>query len=373
MPIQAAFVMEQTLGHVTHTQNLRAAAERQDAVQITWIPIGFSVDGLGRFVPGYNSNWSIRASLLARARLMREHAKRSFDVLLFHTQVTALFCVDLMSRVPSVVSLDATPINFDSVGVAYGHRAAGRGWLDSRKYDLNKRAFGAATALVSWSEWSAESLVSDYGVPRDRVVVRAPGADEACFAIGEKRATAIDHGEAVRLLFVGGDFERKGGPALLEAVRTARTRRPIELHIVTRDPVASAPGVVVHHGIRPNSRELLALIARADIFVLPSLGECLSIALMEAAAAGLPIITTNVGALTEAAIDARSALVVRPNHPAELRSAVERLVDDGAMRRRLGGAGHLIARAKFDAGRNNAAIIDLVASMARGREQRGVA
>jgi glycosyltransferase involved in cell wall biosynthesis len=373
MPIRAAFVMEQTLGHVTHTQNLRAAAERQDVVDVTWIPIAFNVSGLGRFMPGYNSNWSLRASVRARTRLMREHAKRSFDVLLFHTQVTALFCADLMRRVPSVVSLDATPINFDSVGVAYGHRAAGDGWIDSRKYQLNKRAFGAARALVSWSEWSAESLVTDYGVPRQRVLVRAPGADSAYFAIGTQRLSAPDEGGPVRLLFVGGDFERKGGPTLLEALRTARTRRAVELHIVTRDPVAITPGVVVHHGIQPNSRELLALIARADIFVLPSLGECLSIALMEAAAAGLPIITTDVGALAEAAIDACSALIVPQNDATALRSAIERLVDDEAMRRRLGRAGHELARAKFDAGRNNAAIFDLVASLARRPEQRGVA
>ena len=371
--VRAVFVMEQTLGHITHAQNMRAAVERQDSIDVTWVPIAFDVTGIGRVLPVFRDNWSVRASLRARARVTREHAKRPFDVLLFHTQVTSLFCADLMRRVPTIVSLDATPLNFDSVGAAYGHRPASGGWLDRRRFQLNRDAFHAASALVSWSEWSARSLVDHYGVPRERIMVCAPGAGRAYFAIGERRPSTPDAGRPVQLLFVGGDFARKGGPTLLDAVRAARTRRPFQLHVVTRDPVAETPDVIVHHGIRPNSRELLALIESADVFVLPSLGECLSIALMEAAAAGLPIITTDVGALGEAAVDGQSAIVVPPNRSAALRAAIELLVDDEGMRRRLGRAGHALARSRFDAQWNNNAICELVASIARPAAARGVA
>jgi len=371
--IRAAFVLEQTLGHITHAQNLRAAAAQQTEVDVTWIPIPFGLDGVERFVPGYRSNWSVRASYRARARLVREHAQRSFSALFFHTQVTALFSVGLMRRVPSVISLDATPKNFDTVGAAYGHRPADDGWLDSRKYRMNRDAFEAAHALVAWSEWAADSLVADYGIPRERIVVTAPGASAAYFAIGERRTPAIDPGAPVKLLFVGGDFVRKGGSLLLEAVRAARTRRTFELHVVTRDAVPTTPGVVVHHGVGPNSPELLTLFADSHVFVLPSLGECLSIALMEASAAGLPVISTDVGALSEAAIDGRSALVVRPGEPASLRYAIERLVDDDALRVRLGRDAYLIARSKFDAERNNRAILELVGAVARPVTARSVA
>lgn len=364
--------MEQTLGHITHTQNLRTAAAGQADVAVTWIPIPFEVGGIERFVPGYGGNWSVRASYRARARLAREHARRSFDVLFFHTQVTALFSLGLMRRVPSVISLDATPKNFDTVGAAYGHRPAGDGWLDSRKHGMNRDAFGAARALVAWSEWTAASLVADYGVPRQRIVVIAPGASAGYFAIGGRRSPT-DPGRPVRLLFVGGDFVRKGGLRLLDAVRAARTRRAFELHVVTRDAVPPTPGVVVHHGVGPNSPELLALFAGSDVFVLPTLGECLSVALMEAAAAGLPIIATDVGALSEAAVDGRSALVVPPGEPVSLRIAIERLVDDVSIRARLGRGAHALARAKFDADRNNRAILELAGSVARPVAARSVA
>ena len=66
------------------------------------------------------SNWSMRASL--RARRLLAGTKQPYDALFFHSQVTALFSIAQMRRIPTVISLDATPRNYDAVGAAYGHR-----------------------------------------------------------------------------------------------------------------------------------------------------------------------------------------------------------------------------------------------------------
>ncbi|HYK98229.1 MAG TPA: hypothetical protein VEU77_07525, partial [Candidatus Acidoferrales bacterium] len=58
--LRAAFVMEQTLGHVTHHQNLALTVQRQSAVVATWIPIPFAASGLASLLPVYGSNWSLR-------------------------------------------------------------------------------------------------------------------------------------------------------------------------------------------------------------------------------------------------------------------------------------------------------------------------
>lgn len=355
--------MEQTLGHVTHAQNLRSALASRPEIHSTWMPISYDVNGLGRLVPAYGGNWSVRASIRARRQLGRELARRQHHVLFFHTQVTALFSTALMRRVPSVVSLDATPINYDALGAAYGHRPAGDGWIDSRKYEMNKGVFAAASALVTWSEWAASSLVNDYDVAYERIHVIAPGAAHAYFRIGEARRPSGDPDRPVRLLFVGGDFARKGGPELVQAFRAVQAREKCELHIVTRDDVSPAPNVFVHR-VRPNTAELFQLFRDADVFVLPSYGECLSVALMEAAAAGLPIVSTAVGALDEAAVHGRNALVVRPGDTGSLGAALGLLVEDRALRERLGRESHVLAKAKFDADRNNGRILDLVATLA---------
>src|SRR3954469_16611741 len=214
-PVRAAFVMEQTLGHVTHFLNLRQVAAKQTAVDPTWLPVPFDVGGPSRLVPLLRSNWSVRASWRARRALTRAQARRPLDAVVFHTQVTALFSLDTMRRIPTIISLDATPINYDSVGYYYDHRPAGRGLLDQQKYRMNQRSFNAAARIVAWSEWARRSLVTDYGVEPAQVQVIAPGAAPAYFEIGDRRRAAAGHsvgvGRPVRLLFVGGAFERKGG------------------------------------------------------------------------------------------------------------------------------------------------------------------
>jgi hypothetical protein len=366
--------MEQTLGHVTHMQNLRDVTAYVHDVDPIWLPIPFEARGLGRLMPLFNSNWTVRASWRARHALAASAAVAAIDAVLFHTQVTALGSIGMMRRVPSVISLDATPVNYDSVGRHYGHRAAGDGFIDRRKLAQNRRAFHSATRLVTWSAWARQSLVDDYGVHPSNVRVLAPGASDGYFDIGALRIfrqpVPDGTGRLPRLLFVGGDFRRKGGFQLLECMRGPLGDR-CELHIVTRDHVPATRNVWVHHGLGPNDTALLRLFAGADIFVLPSLADCLAVALMEATAAALPVITTAVGALAEAVRPGETGLVVRAGDSAELGRAIEALVDNADARRRMGRAGFSLARQKFDARQNGRALIDIVIDAAqRGRHTR---
>lgn len=363
--VRAAFVAEQVLGHVTLYENLRRHVAEYPTVEPTWIPIHQRLHGPGRLLPVWRSNWSVQASWRARRALKSALAMHPLDALFFHTQVTALFSVPLMERIPAVISLDATPLNYDSIGEHYGHRAAGGGRLDRQKYALNCRAFQAAAALVTSSRWAQRSLVHDYGVPPRRIQVLPPGPAPEFFALGRRRTadTAAPADRPVRVLFVGGDFARKGGPLLLECFSQALADR-CELHLVTGADVLRGPNVYVHRGLRPNSPELCALYAQADVFVLPSLADCFPNALLEAAAAGLPIVTTTVGALGEAVLDGESGRLVPPGDGASLHHALASLVDDPARRARMGQASYALARGRFDSRRNGRALLDLIVRVA---------
>jgi glycosyltransferase involved in cell wall biosynthesis len=165
------------------------------------------------------------------------------------------------------------------------------------------------------------------------------------------------------VLFVGGDFQRKGGDVLLEAL-AGPARDRCEVHLVTKARMPSTPGVHVHNGIGPNSPELIQLFSAADIFVLPTYADCLPLVLMEAAAAALPVVTTNVGALSEAVLTGRSGIVVPTGDRAALARAIMRLAEDAELRRTMGQAGHALANQKFDARRNSQALVDLVIDVA---------
>jgi glycosyltransferase involved in cell wall biosynthesis len=374
---RVAFVMEQTLGHVTHAKNLHAMLADRQELSPEWLPIPFGVEGFARLLPYYRGNWSVRARWRARRALDGALAQGPLDALVFHTQCTALFSVDRMRRIPTLISLDATPINFDDVTRhgGYDHRIAGQGFMDRQKYLMNRRAFQAARVLVPWSAWARQSLIDDYGVDPDRIRVLAPGAAPAFFEIGRQRAavaaapesspsSSAAPGRPVRLLFVGGDWQRKGGPQLLEAL-AGLPAGSWSLDVVTREEVPPTPGVTVHHGVDSNSPKLVRLFSEADLFVLPSLGECLAVVLMEATAAGLPLITTDVGALAEAVRPGETGLVVPPNDVIALRQALAALLDDPSRRVSMGRGGHALACERFDANANNRTLLDLIADLVR--------
>ena len=113
---RVGFIVEQALGHATYAQNLQRFATLDGDVETTWGLIPFEVGGLGARVPLYRSNWTVRAGWRARRRLAAMVREGPLDALLIHTQVPAVLASDWVRRVPTVVSLDATPLQYDELG-----------------------------------------------------------------------------------------------------------------------------------------------------------------------------------------------------------------------------------------------------------------
>jgi glycosyltransferase involved in cell wall biosynthesis len=217
--------------------------------------------------------------------------------------------------------------------------------------------FREAAALVAWSGWSASSLVHDYGADPARITVAHPGAGPAFFAIQRRPA-----GRKPTVLFVGGDFERKGGPVLLEAFR--RLRRVADLLLVTTAEVPAGCGAEVIAGATPGSAALLAAYARSDIFCLPTLGDCTSVAIEEAMASGLPVVTTGVGSNADTVTHGVNGLIVPGANPQALRDALLALAEDPALRARMGAAARETARRSYDAAVNARIVLDVLESAA---------
>jgi glycosyltransferase involved in cell wall biosynthesis len=210
---------------------------------------------------------------------------------------------------------------------------------------------GQAKAYVSWSDWAKQSLVENYGVDAAKVTVLAPGADLALFNPARREKSRP------RILFVGGDFVRKGGEDLLRVFRQ-RLRGKAELHLVTGTDVGPEEDVFVYRGLTANSAPLLELFNTADIFALPTKADCLAMVLGEAMGASLPIITTAVGAHAEAVSNGINGFLIDGNEA--LGDALETLVDNPHRRKEMGDAGRQIAEERFDAAKNARAILALM-------------
>jgi glycosyltransferase involved in cell wall biosynthesis len=110
---------------------------------------------------------------------------------------------------------------------------------------------------------------------------------------------------------------------------------------------------------------LVALYQRCDVFCLPTRGDCLPMVLSEAGATGLPLVSTDVGAIGEIVRDGESGRLVPVDDADRLTAVLTELVEDAALRRRLGdGAAALVGR-EFDAERNAQRLLDLLVDVAR--------
>jgi glycosyltransferase involved in cell wall biosynthesis len=362
-PPHVALVLEQTLGHITHTDNLRRLVPRSDDIDATFVPIAFEVDGWAARIPGFG-NWTVRAGIRARRAVRGARADRPLDAMFVHTQVPAILMPDLVKRIPTVVSLDATPRQYDELGDHYGH-ATGGARIERLKWRANRVCFERAAHIVTWAAWTRQGLIDEYGVAPSKITVVPPGVDVSRWKRTDDRPA--DDDRPIRILFVGGDLARKGGLLLVDAFRTLRddpSMPELELHLVTKTPVAAEQGLIVHSAMTPNSAELVELFHRSHIFCLPTLGDCLPMVLSEAGATGLPLVSTDVGAISEIVRHGETGLLVPTNDVDALRSTLAMLVCDRNLRRRLGDRAIEVVADAFDAERNAMQLATLLRDVA---------
>jgi len=172
--------------------------------------------------------------------------------------------------------------------------------------------------------------------------------------------TAALKGDKPTVLFVGGDLVRKGGDLLLATFETLRSEA--NLILVTTADVDQRDGIEVVRDAKPGSRELVDAYRRADVFCLPTRGDCTPVVLGEAMASGLPVITTRIGSNEETVADGVDGLLIEIDDAPALLSALERLIRFPEERAQMAAAARAKARRQFDAERNAARIFRLLES-----------
>ena len=363
---QFGFLLEQSLGHITHTKNLLTNVTLDPEVHAHWGLIDFEATGIAGRIPVYRSNWTVRAGMRARREVARMNRQTRLDALLFHTQVPAVLAQSWLRKIPGIVSLDATPLQYDELGAFYKHER-GPAWLENWKWRLNRDCFKSARRLVAWAEWTRHGLVRDYEVPADKITVIPPGVN-----VHEWRRPMprVPHADPVKILFVGGDLERKGGLVLLEAFRALR-HLGLELHLVTKDRPAPEPGVFIYNNLEANSQSLKDLYHTCDIFALPTFGDCLPMVLSEAGASGMAIISTDVAGIPEIVRNGETGLTVPVGDAASLTQALRGLATNPALRMTLGERAMAHVARHYDAPTNASLLLDLLKAEANAARAEG--
>lgn len=163
-------------------------------------------------------------------------------------------------------------------------------------------------------------------------------------------------GAPVHILFLGEMGPRKGVPELVEALRTLDAQQPWRATLAGNGAVAQTRAEIERLDLGDKVRvtgwvgpaEVEALLSEADVLVLPSHHENLPMSVIEAMAYGLAVVTTPVGAVEDVIQTEVTGLLCPPGDPVRLAQALRRVVDDAALRARLGQAAKALHRARLD-------------------------
>lgn len=240
--------------------------------------------------------------------------------------------------IPSILERGSTHIEHQINVVREAYERAGMIYkrTDQRIIDRELAEYESSDRIAVPTEFTAQTF-TERGISPDKIIVNPYGVT---INAGSERRRSQD--APVRILFVGGVGPRKGVPTLLDAF--SRLTQSAEL--VLAGPVE--PGMEdLLAGRLTQSISVLGAVsadriaeemADADIFCLPSVEEGLSLALLQALGAGLPIVTTAESGAEDVIENGREGYIVPAHDPAALTERLDHLVGNPSLRRTMASA-----------------------------------
>lgn len=339
------FVLTTAAGNMTRYRNLRKYADRDPDVECLWAPVKHYLEpDPFRRLPG---------PLRSRAIVLREAAPvmqeaGSLDAVMFHAFEPYVLSVLRYGKTqhPLVVwSQDNPPLSGQAAEPNYGGTHARSERRRRLRYRFDHWCARRTGLFLPWSKWARDIWVHDCGVPSEKVHAIHVGVDLELWPYLPQN----EQSTRPQILFVGGDFQRKGGDLLLQ-VYSERFADRADLHLVTRQPPTSLPpNVRAYTDMGANDPRLRVLYANADLFVLPTRADVSSIVALEAMATGRPVISTRMGGIPDIVREGETGFLVDPDDGAALTQAMETLLADPALRRRMGAAGRAVVERDFSA------------------------
>jgi alpha-maltose-1-phosphate synthase len=307
------------------------------------------------------------SSYITKCLIERKMRHDNYSLLHIHTQSISLLMLKTMAKVPTVVSLDTTAVLAAQEATDPAYR-----WTYQPTIALEQKVFDAAATVVTFSEHARLSVIRDYGIMEEKVKCIYPGVD-IDFLTGAFRKDSPPVGSGLcKLLFIGGDFGRKGGFDLLE-VFLEQFADVAELHLVTQvDVECDHPNVHIYRDIQAYTEPWLDLYRMADVFVMPSRAEALGHVFVEAMAVGLPVIACRLPATSEMVVHGKTGFLTEVGDREDLARHLGFLIGNPELRRSMGIDGAARAGELFDARKNFHALCGLWDELI-GRSDRNLA
>lgn len=237
---------------------------------------------------------------------------------------------------------------------------------------FEQEALTSCSLAIYSSRWAADTALHAYEVGDDKVAVVPYGAnvDIVPAAQDVEDRSSAKPSRPLRLLFVGGDWVRKGGELAVAAAQSiAKRGRNVQLDIVGSTPPAAVPAFVRMHGflrkdIARDRQTLHRLFERSDVLLLPTRADCVPVVIAEACAYGVPSVATDVGGVASVIRSGATGILLPPSaSAADWADAIESLVTDPLCFRSMARR----ARALYESDLNWTTAVDRVLTLIRRR------
>ncbi|MDP1676615.1 MAG: glycosyltransferase family 4 protein [Bacteroidota bacterium] len=354
-------------------KNIQKVVDTKNDIEATWMWIDFQPKDFIARIPPISLNWTLKGGMIARTRLKKlEREGKSFDAVFANHTIPLMFLQRFRKNVPIILSLDITPELLQPYNLWYrGKSSNSQSFGSGIKHSMTRNVYNDASYILPWSQLVKRSLVNDYGVDTKKIEVVPPGIDVHQWNQSENNDGKKDQ-DSIHILFVGGDFLRKGGDLLLRVA--ARTEfQKCKFHFVTRSFQGMAgDNVQVYDNVQANSGELLGLYKMADIFALPTRADLSPAALCEAMAFRLPVVATNVGGLDEIILDGKNGFIVPADEEEEFALRLKTLVGSKELRVEFGRSGRALVEEKYDIQKNAEIILDYMKRAVHNNDDRKI-
>jgi glycosyltransferase involved in cell wall biosynthesis len=319
---------------------------------------------------GLSGRYELGYAPATRDLFARLHARRRFDLVVGAGWGAAALVPSrrwAAARVPAAMIAHGTP----RAELAAKRRRLGAGpryLAHALRHRLEqpgrRRALHAFDRVIAVSDSVAQRLRDEFALPESRLAIVTNGIEVDAFATAVARETAALGARACApTLLVTGRLHAEKGIAVLLRAMTLLAARPRAPRLLIAGEGRDRPALerlaaarlprerVVFEGFVA-SDALPRLLAEAHLYIFPSTcDEGLPLALLEAMAAGLPIVASRVAGVTDAVRDRREALLVPSGDAPALAAAIDALLDDPAQAQALGRAAQERCRREFSAQR----------------------
>lgn len=229
-----------------------------------------------------------------------------------------------------------------------------------RRIVANRLLLQRRDRVIGVGESVRQALIHNEGLPAVRVGVIHNGIDVSAFANGVnerwqvRREIGVGAGDLVILQVARLDALKDHATALKAIDRVRQQRPDIRLVLVGEGPERERIDALItrldlsaHVRLLGLRQDVAHLLPAADIFLLSSKSEGIPLTVIEAMAAGLPVVATRVGGLAEVVDDGVTGLLAPAGDAVGLAEHLQRLAGDATLRREMGHRGRLRARARF--------------------------